>query len=51
MLKSGELNKQSFIDLGNIRAVSKKLILRDIATVDEKTLKLCDEKIRKVFGI
>ncbi len=51
MLKSGELNKPSFIDLGNIRAVDKKMILRDIASVDEKTLKACDEKIKKVFGI
>ncbi|MDE1798014.1 MAG: type II toxin-antitoxin system PemK/MazF family toxin [Candidatus Micrarchaeota archaeon] len=51
MLKSGELNKPSFIDLGNLRAVEKKQVLREIATVDEKTVKACDEKIRKVFGV
>jgi len=51
MLKSGELNKPSFIDLGNIRAVDKKMVSRYIASVNEKTLKLCDEKIKKVFGL
>lgn len=51
MLKSGGLNKPSFIDLGALWTVDKKLILRDIASVDEKTLKLCDEKIKKVFGV
>ena len=50
MLKSGELSKPCYIDLGNFRAVDKKLILRDIATLNEKSIKSCDEKIRKVFG-
>ena len=51
MLKSGALNKPCFIDLGSLWTVEKKLISRGIASLDEKSVKLCDERIRKVFGL
>ena len=51
MLSSGELAKESFIDLSVIFTVEKKLILKKIGSINKKSIVLCDEKLKNVFGI